>query len=289
MIQSSVVNPPRALAIFGPRAAAQDLAPFSSAGAEITRVENLTGSEEADAALVFGGDGTIHRHLDALVQSQIPLLPVPTGSGNDFSNALGLGTVERALEVWLRFCRDRDNVHRIDLGLITAAGAAPEHFCCVAGAGLDSDANRRANAMPAFLRARGGYVLAALGAIAGFRPQIMTVSLADGRRISQPAMFVAFANAPSYGHGMRIAPRAEMEDGKLDVCFVRKLGRLRLLRFFPTVFSGRHLALPEVEYVQAESFRFETETPLDLYADGEFICRTPVDISIKPKALRVIC
>jgi diacylglycerol kinase family enzyme len=101
-------------------------------------------------------------------------------------------------------------------------------------------------------------------------------------------MLAAFANAPSYGHGMRMAPRAQLDDGLLDVCFVRRAGKLRLLRLFPRVFSGAHLDLPEVEYRRAARLRVETESPMDLYGDGEFICQTPVEVSVQPRALRVI-
>ena len=101
-------------------------------------------------------------------------------------------------------------------------------------------------------------------------------------------MFVAFGNAQSYGGGMRITPQARLDDGRLDVCFVRRVNKARLLRLFPTVFSGKHLAIKEVEYFQAERARVETESPLDVYADGEFICQTPVEMTVAPKAMRVL-
>ena len=99
---------------------------------------------------------------------------------------------------------------------------------------------------------------------------------------------LAFANAPTYGGGMRIAPSAQLDDGKLDVCFLRRTGRLSLLRLFPQVFSGKHVSRPEVAYFQATGLRMETESPLDVYADGEYVCRTPVEVAILPGALRVI-
>ena len=50
-------------------------------------------SGSADAILIFGGDGTIHRHLAQLVKLQIPVLVVPRGSGNDFARALKLRSI----------------------------------------------------------------------------------------------------------------------------------------------------------------------------------------------------
>jgi diacylglycerol kinase family enzyme len=79
-----------------------------------------------------------------------------------------------------------------------------------------------------------------------------------------------------------------MDDGLLDVCLVGAVDRFRLLRLFPTVYSGNHLSLPEVEYFHASRVGVETEHPLDVYADGEFVCRTPVEVSVHRAALKVV-
>lgn len=99
---------------------------------------------------------------------------------------------------------------------------------------------------------------------------------------------VAFANTPTYGGGVRIAPDARLDDGKLEICVVVGMARARVLRLFPSVFSGRHLTLPEVKYFQADRLRIETDKPLDVYADGEYVCSTPVDVTVEARALRVI-
>jgi diacylglycerol kinase (ATP) len=146
--------------------------------------------------------------------------------------------------------------------------------------------------MPRWLRGRGGYVLGALGAIRTFSAQrfmiaAQRVGSAD-KTIDERGLMVAFANGPTYGGGLRIAPAADFADGQLDVCFVREVGKARLLRHLPKVFSGRHTSLSEVEYFKASHLRLETEVPLDVYADGELVCRTPVEVGVVPKALRVI-
>jgi diacylglycerol kinase family enzyme len=57
---------------------------------------------------------------------------------------------------------------------------------------------------------------------------------------------------------------------------------------FPTVYGGRHLDIQEVEYFQVGRVRVETEHPIDVYADGEFVCRTPVEVGLRRAALKVI-
>jgi diacylglycerol kinase (ATP) len=87
---------------------------------------------------------------------------------------------------------------------------------------------------------------------------------------------------------MKIAPKAKMDDGLLDICIVSAVNSLKLFSMFPTVYAGKHLGIREVSYFQAERARVETEHPLDVYADGEYVCRTPVEISIQRAALKVI-
>ena len=101
-------------------------------------------------------------------------------------------------------------------------------------------------------------------------------------------MLAAFANTQFYGDGMRIAPEADFADGKLDICRISRMNPFHLVCMFPSVYFGQHLLSPRVEYSKAERVVVETETPVEVYADGEFVCETPVEISVASGALRVI-
>jgi diacylglycerol kinase (ATP) len=281
---------------------------------------------EADAILILGGDGTIHRHLAQMTRLQLPVLVVPCGSGNDFARSLNLHRVRDSMAAWEKFCAGGGNVLAIDLGVITPlappginpSSASPflsnadggasvkessaaahdsvsRYFCCVGGVGLDAEIARRANQLTRWIRRRGGYALSLLPALLGFQaPRVKTQSDLPGSssllaaRHDGPAMVVAFANAPTYGDGIRIAPHAKLDDGKLDICVVGAMNKMRLLRLFPSVYSGSHLSVPEVKYFQTEHLRVETDRPMDVYADGEYVCRTPVEVSVERAALRVI-
>jgi len=299
-------------------------------------------SAEADAILLFGGDGTIHRHLPQLVRLALPVLVVPCGSGNDFTRALGLRRVRDSVTAWQNFAAKGGNVRTIDLGVITpladspqrlkpvssntpngtsedvpfpmqrnfpAAGeyrppstnehlrleaGTPHYFCCIAGVGLDGEVARRANRLPRWLRGHGGYALSLPAALLRFAPLPMKIFQRENSSGSwavttdKPTVLAAFANAPVYGGGMRIAPRARMDDGQLDICLVMDINMFKLFCLFPSVYFGRHLGLKDVEYFQSDGLRLETEYPLDVYADGEFVCQTPVEVGVAPGALRVI-
>src|ERR1035437_3711829 len=170
----------RAAAILGLGCSAKDLRPFQSEKSVKWTMGLPSSSDVADVVLVFGGDGTVHRHLGQLVRLGVPVLVVPAGSGNDFARALGLRRVRDSLAAWRKFCGNAGNVRTIDLGLISplestsggpsviaqdrsapqsTAPQSPRCFCSVAGVGLDGEVARRANQLPRWLRGHGGYLL----------------------------------------------------------------------------------------------------------------------------------
>jgi diacylglycerol kinase (ATP) len=273
-------------AVLHPDVSSNAIEPFRDAHAGVQIRENLGGPDPFHAALILGGDGTVHRHLSELCTRRVPMLVVPMGSGNDFAKALGIHNQATALRAWRRFCERGDNVRSIDLGILTKDQTTIP-FCCVVGAGLDSAANAKANRMPRWLRGSTGYLAAALQVLPSYQPADFSLS-ADEREIRRYGFLVAVANAHRYGRGMRIAPRAELDDGLLDVCLVGKMNKLKLLLAVPTVFFGAHLRIKQVEYLQARALRLDADRPLEVYADGEFACRTPVDIGLIPGALSVI-
>src|SRR5882672_11524717 len=283
----------RAAVIFGLGTSPAILNSFR-AGSTTDWIEGVPASStDADAVLTFGGDGTIHRHLPTLVRLKLPVLVVPAGSGNDFARSLTLGSFGESVEAWRTFESGTGNVRAIDLGTITEDGGPRHYFSCVAGCGLDSAVARKANRMPRWLRRNGGYALALIPTMFQFSPILLRLNILYGAgtmagEMSKPLLLAAFANAPYYGDGMHVAPRAKMDDGKLDLCLINPLNRLKLLSVFPSVYFGRHLAIEEVEYLQTERVRVDSPSPVEIYADGEHVCATPVEIGVERSALKVI-
>ncbi|OLD18450.1 MAG: hypothetical protein AUI85_04870 [Acidobacteriales bacterium 13_1_40CM_3_55_5] len=115
----------RAAAIFGLDSSTKDLNAFQNDPNTTWLIGCPSNSDEADAVLIFGGDGTIHRYLPHLVKLQLPVLVVPRGSGNDFARALNLRSTHDSLLVWRRFLSAKNNVRMIDLGVITPLRLKP--------------------------------------------------------------------------------------------------------------------------------------------------------------------
>jgi diacylglycerol kinase (ATP) len=283
----------RVSVIFGPGSGEKDLRAFRSSQDIAWHFGLPPCGEDADVVLLFGGDGTIHRNLARLLELKIPVLVVPKGSGNDFARGLGT-TPAKSLAAWQRFSSGAKNVRLVDIGVIKELDRPNQHyFCTVAGVGLDTEVARRANRLPRWLRANGGYALTLMPLLFQFAAFPMKVSSANGSGPPslngfRPVVLAAFANASAYGGGMKIAPLARMDDGQLDLCVIRDINKFKLFCAFPSVYFGRHLSMREVEYSQVSSASLETEHPLDVYADGEYVCRTPVEFSLKRSALPVV-
>ncbi|HXP39056.1 MAG TPA: diacylglycerol kinase family protein [Candidatus Acidoferrales bacterium] len=293
----------RAAAIFGLGCSPKNLKPFQTDETIDWRVGVPSATDQVDIILLFGGDGTIHRQLSQLVKLKLPVLIVPAGSGNDFARALGIRRVRDSLAAWRRFSDRQNNVCAIDLGTITpvsseagvppAPDEPPQYFCSVAGIGLDAEVSRRAHKLPRWLRRHGGYPLTLAPTIFGFAPFPTKIMIAGDEGIwathsNQPTILAAFANTSTYGGGMKIAPHAQMDDGYLDVCVIGGIDPFKLACMFPTVYFGRHLRIREVDYFQATRLRVETEAPLEIYADGEYVCRTPVEIGVQGGAVKML-
>jgi diacylglycerol kinase (ATP) len=166
------------------------------------------------------------------------------------------------------------------------------HFTGIAGLGLDAETNLRASRMPGWLRRHGGYMFAALRALASYRPPTVRLHSFDafGREtcLAGPVLFAAIGNAPEYGSGIKMLPQAQMDDGQLDLCFVPAMPIGRVLRHFHRIYSGTHVLVPKVRYFRTRQVFLESDKAIPIFADGEYLCQTPAEISASPRALRVI-
>ena len=111
----------RAAAILGPEICRNTWRSSDTGNAEWSEGPPAS-SSDADVVVIFGGDGTVHRHLPQLVTLGLPVLVVPCGSGNDFARALKLRSVRDSLAAWRQFAAGGSNVRTIDLGIIRELG-----------------------------------------------------------------------------------------------------------------------------------------------------------------------
>jgi diacylglycerol kinase (ATP) len=104
------------------------------------------------------------------------------------------------------------------------------------------------------------------------------------------AVNIAVGNCRYTGGGWPATPKANPEDGLLDVVVIETLGVADLLGLAPAVLDeSGYLDREGVLFVRAKEIRIETQPPgLEFTADGEVIGNEPAEFSILPKALKVI-
>ena len=239
--------------------------------------------EGTDAFVVVGGDGVIRLALQVLARSDIPLGIVPAGTGNDHAREYTLPTADPAAAVDVIAA---GRTETIDLGLIHGPDGSQTWFGTVAATGFDSLVSDRVNRMR-WPHGRMRYNLAIIAEISRLRPLPFRLVFDGQREIIADLTLAAFGNTRSYGGGMLICPSADHSDGMLDVTMVRAGSRTKLIRLFPTVFKGTHIDLEEVTTERARTIRVESPG-INAYADGDYVCPLPVEISAVPRALRIL-
>lgn len=237
----------------------------------------------ADAVMVTGGDGVVSNALQVLAGSDVPLGVIPAGTGNDHAREFGIPTkdAEAAADIVVDGCTES-----IDLGLIRDSTGGDKWFGTVAAAGFDSLVTDRANRMT-WPHGRLRYYVAMLAELSQLRLLPFRLVLDGSKTLDADITLAAFGNTRSYGGGLQICPGADHTDGLLDITMVHEASRTKLVRLFPTVMKGTHVNLDEVSTARAKSVHVEC-SGINVYADGDFACALPAEISVVPGALQIL-
>lgn len=245
---------------------------------------------------VVGGDGTFNEAVNGFFTPDGTRLgqgawfaPLPAGTGGDFRRTAQLredvpGMVNALLGATAR---------PIDCGWLTFVGddGSPEHraFVNIASFGMGGVVDRIVNSTPKWLGGRASFFLGSLRGLRQYRNRRVRLTLDDGpSRVTEIAN-VAVANGRFFGGGMKIAPRAVLDDGFFDVVGLEHLSKLQTIALTGKIYGGSHLASRGVTCARARKVVAE---PLDvdgrhvlLDVDGEAPGRLPATFEMRPGAL----
>ncbi len=232
-----------------------------------------------------GGDGTVQEVANAIASMRpsigeaCPVMGLaPAGRCNDFARALDIPDDPAGIADAL-VCGE---ARAIDLGRVN-----DRFFCTVATVGVDAAVSSYVDSMRVPLTGTLAYLYGAMRVLSRYRPRRLRIS-GDFGVIDRPLFLASSANTSSYGGAIKIAPDARPTDGRLDLCVIDAVSRLRALTLVPTVLAGRHQGHPEVQFARVRQVHIESDETLELWADGERIGSTPADISVAPGAIRVM-
>ncbi|MBX7220247.1 MAG: diacylglycerol kinase family lipid kinase [Blastocatellia bacterium] len=231
-----------------------------------------------DMVIVCGGDGTIHHAINGLRGSRTALGILPLGTGNDFARTLGIPwEVEQTCAML-----GRGRIQEIDLA--DTGGCV---YACIGSVGFDTAVLKRANQRKFWLRGPLIYTYAIFGTLLTYQPKRLKLTH-DGGVFEDEVMFAVVGNTMQYGGGMRIVPGADPSDGLLDVCIVRRMSNWDLIKTFPQVFRGGHVSNPNVVMFRSQKVELDSDEPMELFGDGEYLENTPSEIRALRGALRVV-
>jgi len=139
------------------------------------------------------------------------------------------------------------------------------------------------------MRGRSRYLLSAIRALGVFRGMRVRVSLEGCEKTSLQgiALVLGILNTPSYGGGLRLAPEARLEDGRLDLVLLENLTMFEIAGILPRMAVSGELRTHRIQRHCVTRARIETDQPCAFHADGEIVGMTPVEIAVVPRAMRV--
>ncbi len=255
----------------------------------------------ADLVIAVGGDGTIHEVANGFFADGKPISPeaslgvIPFGTGGDFRKTIHLSTDAAEAARVLKSGSRR----AIDVGLLEYAEGgrggkrASRVFINIASFGIGGLVDRIVNTSSKALGGTVSFFLGTARAALVYRNQRVRM-IFDGDEadfLEMPINNVAVANGQYFGGGMHIAPRAELDDGKLDVVILGDLGKLDLLRDGHRVYKGTHLELPKVRFRQAtrlDASAVDPDAEVLLDVDGEAPGALPARFTLLPRALGLV-
>ncbi|HKH38054.1 MAG TPA: diacylglycerol kinase family protein [Rubrobacter sp.] len=239
--------------------------------------------------IVAGGDGTVNDVVNGLGRAGFPdgvtLGILPAGTGNDLAATLCIPEDPELAEDVIR----QNRIRTLDVARVRSEGVGERFFINVATGGLGAEIS---NVNDEELKKRWGklsYLRASLEVARNFDVRELSLYL-DGEERRVKAVNVAVGNCRYTGGGWPATPKANPEDGLLDVVVIETLVAGELFDLAPAVLTeSSYLDKEGVLFVRAKEIRVETQPPgLEFTADGEVIGNEPAQFSVLPQTLKVI-
>jgi diacylglycerol kinase (ATP) len=257
-------------------------------------------SAESGRKLIIacGGDGTVNEVANGILLSgnDVEMGVFPSGTGGDFRRTVRMPAEPREAARALK----NGSTKKIDVGKVTYTdengGSAERYFLNVSSFGLAAGVIGRVKSatsldwLPADnIRGRASFALSTLQEVVALQTTTARVKIDDGEERSIGTVNFCVANARFFGGGMKIAPKAKISDGFLDVVNIGDIRTAKIILNAYTLYRGTHLDLPEVKDTLAKRIEARPlngeQIPIEI--DGELGGFLPAAWEIVPSALNL--
>lgn len=247
--------------------------------------------EGVDVVAVYGGDGTVMEVASALIGTNTPLLILGGGTGNLVASELRLPTtLEKSCDL---ICKDEFSVRTIDVGMMN-----DQPFLLRVGCGLETGVVQDATRELKDQFGKWAYVFAGIKALQE-RAAAEYEIVVDGKAVATgTGVACVVANAGTVGLGkLTLAPSVDIDDGKLDVFFLKKANiegiaqlAVKMMGLDQLKVDGEPLldASKMINHWQGEKIEVYTDPVQDIQADGDVVAQTPMITRAKSACLKVV-
>ncbi len=241
-------------------------------------------TDGAKRVIAGGGDGTINAIVNALVgkgkkKPKVGMGVLPLGTANDFAHGLGLpcDDLKQCLEI---ACTAPAQV--IDVGR-----ANKRSFINVTSGGFGAEIT--ATTPIKMKKALGGGAYTLMGLIKAFNlePYKGRLLIPGQEPIEGSMLFMAVGNNRLAGGGFEVAPKAQLDDGLLDLVAVSQATGGDLMRLSTELETPDDPNNKILRYWQLPEFTIEAEREVHFNLDGEPTTENKLHFSVLPKHLGV--
>jgi diacylglycerol kinase (ATP) len=238
-----------------------------------------------EVLVAAGGDGTVHRLLNALAPDfgRACLAVLPLGTGNDLRRTLGIPDDPLEALAVLDACEER----RLDVIAVDAPSGVA--YCLnVASGGFSGQVRETLTDDVKAIWGPLAYLRGAAEAIADLSTYRCRLEFDNGDEMELDAVNITVANCRFAAKGWQVASRANPEDGLLDVLVVRDAPLVDLAGVAADLLAGDYADSEPVLHRRSRWVRVVSEPPMAWSVDGEPAEGSPVTFSVLPGAVRMI-
>ena len=237
---------------------------------------------------IIGGDGSFHEAINGMLnrkdQKKIPLALIPSGSGNSLCRDLDLLDPLKATKNIIN-----QNKMKIDILKITDYNQNIIYSFNIVGWGMVTDIGIKAEKYRWLGTSR--YTILSLLQILLKRTRFANIVYTNNNNkkneINKELMFIMLSNTIHTGKGMKIAPKAKLNDGLVDLLLIENISRFKLLKLMPKLFTGQHIDDTDVQYTQVKEIKFTSKNKNALNIDGEIKGTSPFKLEIISEAIEI--
>ncbi|MCD4681561.1 MAG: diacylglycerol kinase family lipid kinase [Bacteroidales bacterium] len=250
---------------------------YTKAGGDATKISKEAIGENFNIIVAVGGDGSINEIARSIVNTNVSLGIIPTGSGNGLANHL---------HIPLKLIPAIKVINRNKTTNIDTASINKHLFVSIAGMGFDGLISKKY----AKVNKRGfwPYFRLVTEEFQKYKPKTYKIFI-DGKKTIVDALMINFANTDQFGYNTSIAPEAKINDGMIDVAILQKPPLIKIPYLVHLLYHKKIHHSKLMQLIKAKEVVVFQKKKRVVNVDGEAIkLGKRIKVRIKPASLKII-